>query len=364
MSLAPAAADSRVLGWDLLRGLCALTVATYHLLYWLQIVELPALGTYGVYLFFVLSGASLAYNYDADRVRGARRFAGFLFTRWMRLAPLYLLLCPVYIGMLALRSGAWMDGIPQRLLLNATFAFGVWDPALTALLIGGWSLGIEFVFYLFFPLIARILPHATLRVAVFAALVALQGAWIYGTVGARGWTEGVVAYHQVPGFFAYFFGGCIVGYLRRRHDLALPMGAGLATWGGMAALLFLLMPAQPGDELLGARGAVLFTACFVVVWLSGHVQVKGAVRELAGWLGDVTYGCYLLHPILMWAFLWFWVPGAVGMPVDKRVALLVGVLAITCLLATLSERGIERPIRRWVRTVGSKTPPYGQRRAE
>src|SRR4051794_32821994 len=53
----------RVLGWDLLRGLCALTVATYHMLLWLDIAELPALGTYGVYLFFVLSGASLAYNY-------------------------------------------------------------------------------------------------------------------------------------------------------------------------------------------------------------------------------------------------------------------------------------------------------------
>ena len=58
----------RVLGWDLLRGLCALTVASYHLLYWLKIVELPALGTYGVYMFFVLSGASLAYNYDAARL--------------------------------------------------------------------------------------------------------------------------------------------------------------------------------------------------------------------------------------------------------------------------------------------------------
>jgi peptidoglycan/LPS O-acetylase OafA/YrhL len=52
----------RVLGWDLLRGLCALTVASYHLLYWLGLAELPALGTYGVYLFIVLSGASLAIN--------------------------------------------------------------------------------------------------------------------------------------------------------------------------------------------------------------------------------------------------------------------------------------------------------------
>ena len=353
----PGQAGERVLGWDLLRGLCALTVATYHLLYWLEIAELPALGTYGVYLFFVLSGASLAYNYDAARLRGPRAIGSFLFARWMRLAPLYLLLCPVYIAMLALRSGAWMDGIPLRLLLNATFAFGLWDPALTALLIGGWSLGIEFVFYLFFPLIARLLPHVAWRAIAFAVLVAVQWAWIYGTVGARGWADGVVAYHQVPGFCAYFFGGCIIGSLRRERDLGLPIGAGLATWAGMGALLFLLMPAQPGAELLGLGGAALFTACFAVVWLSGQVVVKGEARQLAGWLGDVTYGCYLLHPIVLWSFLWFWLSGAVAMPAGKRVALLVGVLAITCLLATLSERGIERPIRRWVRKAASKRPP-------
>nr|WP_255429250.1 acyltransferase [Ramlibacter albus] len=332
-----------------MRGLCALTVASYHLLYWLKIVELPALGTYGVYLFFVLSGASLAYNYDAARVRGARNMASFLFARWMRLAPLYLLLCPLYLAMLAWHTGGWPGAIPERLALNATFAFGLWDPALTAILIGGWSLGIEFVFYLFFPLITRVLPNALWRNALFAALVLLQWAWIYGTVGAKGWTDGVVDYHQVPGFAAYFFGGCIIGHLRRERDLGLPIGVGLATWLGMGVLLFLLMPHQAGDELLGVRGALLFTACFAVVFFSGQVRVPGSMRDLAAWLGDVTYGCYLLHPIVMWSFLWFWLPAAPGMETGRRVALLVGVLAITCMLATFSERWVERPFRRWAR---------------
>ena len=50
---------ARVLGWDVLRGVCALAVASYHLLLWLDIAALHTFGSYGVYLFFVLSGASL-----------------------------------------------------------------------------------------------------------------------------------------------------------------------------------------------------------------------------------------------------------------------------------------------------------------
>ena len=136
----------RILGWDLLRGVGALMVAFYHLSYWLGLTELPALSTYGVYLFFVLSGASLAYVYPAERVRTLGDTLRFLATRWLRLAPLYLLLCVVFVVMLSVRNGQLVGRLPLRFALNATFAFGLWDPALWALLIGGWTLGIEFVY--------------------------------------------------------------------------------------------------------------------------------------------------------------------------------------------------------------------------
>ncbi|MEY2801078.1 MAG: hypothetical protein RL513_662, partial [Pseudomonadota bacterium] len=49
-------AQDRVLGWDILRGLCAMSVMVYHLLYWQDLATVSTLGTYGVYLFFILSG--------------------------------------------------------------------------------------------------------------------------------------------------------------------------------------------------------------------------------------------------------------------------------------------------------------------
>jgi peptidoglycan/LPS O-acetylase OafA/YrhL len=352
------AASERVLGWDLLRGLCALTVALYHLLYWLELAELPALSTYGVYLFFVLSGASLAYNYGAERVRSPAAIGRFLLARWLRLAPLYLLLCGVYIAMLAAHNGPLpLDRVARYLALNASFAFGAWDPSLNALLIGGWSLGIEFVFYLFFPLIAQLLPRRAWSGAVFVALTVLQFWWIQRTLGALGWDKGVVAYHQVPAFAAYFFGGCVIGALRRAGEGGWPFAAGLAAWAGMGVLLMALMPENPGDELLGVRGAVLFAASFAVVHVSGQVRVPPRAQGLAEWFGDITYGCYLLHPILIWTVLWFVAPKAPEWGTAARVALLLAILATTCVLATLSERKFERPLRRLARG-GRSRPPY------
>ena len=337
----------RVLGWDLLRGVGALMVAFYHLSYWLGLTELPALGTYGVYLFFVLSGASLAYVYPAERVRGASDILRFLATRWLRLAPLYLLLCVVFIAMLSVHNGQLVNRLPLRLALNASFAFGVHDPAVWALLIGGWTLGIEFVYYLFFPLLARVLVDWRASLLLMAVLVALQWWWIYRTVGAAGWNEGVIAYHHAPAFAAYFFGGCVLGYRQRSGAPGAPEWQGWLVAAAWVVLLLALMPPAPGQELLGARGAVLFTSVFVAVWLSGRVRLRGRTAALAEWFGDVTFGLYLLHPILLFGLLWFVAPDATKWPMPARGLLLIAVMAVAATLAALSERRLERPLRRW-----------------
>jgi peptidoglycan/LPS O-acetylase OafA/YrhL len=114
------------------------------------------------------------------------------------------------------------------------------------------------------------------------------------------------------------------------------------------------MPDEPGDELLGWRGAILFAACFGVVHASGRIDVRGRMRGVAAWLGDVTYGCYLLHPIVIWTLLWFALPGAPGLAMPWRIAVLLAVLGATCVVATLSERWFERPLREWARFTSTR----------
>jgi peptidoglycan/LPS O-acetylase OafA/YrhL len=340
----------RVLGWDILRGLCALSVMVYHLMYWQDLATVSTLGTYGVYLFFILSGASLAYVYDAQAIGSLRGFAAFLAVRWLRLAPLYIAVCALFLVMLAARNGQWVPGGFELLAFNATFLFGAFTPAVTALAIGGWSLGIEFMFYLAMPLLVRVLPHAAARLCLLLALVALQWTWIDRTVGDLGLAAATHAYHQVPAFAAYFFAGCLIGHARRQRTHALPQRAGAVTWVFIAVLLIALAPSVSGGELIGWRGVVLPLACVAVVWVSGQVVVGPRARPVAQWLGDITYGTYLLHPMLFFGFAWFVLPALTptaveALPMTLRLAVLVVGVALSCGLAAASERAFERPVR-------------------
>lgn len=346
----PSARD-RIWGWDMLRGLCALAVALYHLLVWQDLAALHTVGRYGVYLFFVLSGASLAYTYSG-RLGPWQGVPAFLAARWLRLAPLYLAVSALFIVIYSLHFGALVDQLPRRLLLNLTFAFGVQDPVVWALPVGGWSLGIEFAYYLLFPLLLAAAGLPVGRWIVLLVLCGVQATWTACTVGsAAGCAASQVAYHQVPAFGAYFYAGCLIGLFQQKTAWTLPLPAGLLAWAGTAALLWGLNPARAGDELLGIRGAVLSLACPAVVALSGLTRIPPGLQPVARWLGNLTYGTYLLHPALFFGFIWFGLPVLTSMPVTElatplRWLLLVATLATACLAGAASERWFEGPVRR------------------
>jgi peptidoglycan/LPS O-acetylase OafA/YrhL len=109
---------------------------------------------------------------------------------------------------------------------------------------------------------------------------------------------------------------------------------------------------EQGDELLGWRGATLFCACFAIVFASGQARVHGAAASVASWLGDITYGCYLLHPMVFFGFVWLlwphWTAGEIAdAPLAVRWAVLLAVLVASCIGAQASERWFEAPVRRW-----------------
>ncbi|MEP6825427.1 MAG: acyltransferase, partial [Ramlibacter sp.] len=304
----------RVLGWDLLRGLSALAVALYHLLLWQEVTALHSFGSYGVYLFFLLSGASLAYTY-ADRFRESRfALRQFLWVRYMRLAPLYLALMLAVLPWKVHTEG-WTSDLLRKLVLNAGFLFGFFDPAANAVLIGGWSLGIEAIYYLAFPLLMVVALRSQLAGwGLLALLLALQAVWIARTVGSSsGYAANAVAYHQVPAFAAYFMGGCLIGLARRRA--APRLASPLAMAGVAAGLLglWLLNPVQAGDELLGWRGAACCALCFAMTWLAGSLEMRHGNARMAASLGDATYGLYLMHPLVFFGLAWVLVP-RLGLP--------------------------------------------------
>lgn len=348
----------RVLGWDFLRGLCALAVCTYHLFIWMDIAALHTFGFYGVYLFFVLSGASLAYTYGDKICLAKFSFADFLVTRYFRLAPLYLALVLTVLPWKLSREPLSVQFL-SKLLLNVFLLFGVYHPSTQSMLVGGWSLGIEAVFYLFFPLMMWLLGFRYFGWIVWMFLLALQAIWILNTVGAEsGYVMNSVAYHHVPAFAAYFMGGCLLGSLRRtgRPECWLPAASGIALVVAGFMLMLVVNTADAATVLVGWRGVLLTAICFLLVTSASLVNISGPrLKLMAVGLGNATYGLYLIHPVMFFGITYVVLPklGFTAMPSDWplkwRFTLAVSVISASFLVALLSERYLEAPIRLRVR---------------
>jgi peptidoglycan/LPS O-acetylase OafA/YrhL len=349
-------------------------VAAYHLLSWQDVVHWHTLGLYGVYLFFVLSGASLGYRYWAQAQTGRLLWVPFLATRYVRLAPLYVLLCV---------SRPWSHGNPTDTwavasdwLLNITFQFGWWNPVMHTLLIGGWSLGIEVVLYLFFPALLWIRKQGFIYPLALAALFVLQLGWIQATVGAPGGmaAHGVL-YHHVPAFAAYFAAGVMWGVAtanraaRADHSTPNPLwGLPMRPAAGRAAALLavgcgwlvlgLANPGEQGDALLGWRGWVLPLVCVAMVMAAGcWAPAHRAQQRWIAWSSDATYGLYLIHPIVFFDLKGVVLPRVLEWRADlgptlPAIGFALVVIALSVALALLSEYGLERPLRarckRWL----------------
>jgi Acyltransferase family len=144
---------------DSLRGLAALSIIAFHL-YFLPATKLAISGGLlscistlgsGVPLFFIISGLTLSLS-ESRRKRS--RYLAFLTRRVFRIFPLYLVVLAI---MLALGQFFWHFKFPSRgeLVLYVSLLFNLFPRHVEGLVWASWSLSVEIIFYLFFPLISR-----------------------------------------------------------------------------------------------------------------------------------------------------------------------------------------------------------------
>ena len=306
---------SRIDSLDAIRGLLAIGVMTYHLLGWTGTARLLTLGTYGVYAFFVLSGFALEWVYSR-RIRaegGARRYGA---ARVGRILPLYVG-AALATALLAVLAGRSIQG--TDLLLNLTLTFGFINPGETSTVVGGWSIGIEVVFYVLFPLIAWL--GLRTRWLIVLAGVALGVRMVYiGAILPAGpaFGDAWVAYSQMPSFLWFFLAGMVGARLvaaRESHvrpgedssdasEASEPSRA-RAIWPfvvGLAILLAVTLASAVEDThamFVGPLGLALSVAVAAAVVIAAYAAPwHGLASRAARVLGDISYGTYLLHPII------------------------------------------------------------------
>lgn len=159
ISISKPSAD-RIEGVDALRGIAALYVLLYHL----ALIPTPNLevpkwaaryvltGGTGVTLFFIVSAFCLCLSMRTHQDEPSPT-ARFYMRRIFRIVPLFYL----WLALSWMRD--WLvHGVRHpwwELLLNASFSFNFVPGKNEGFVWAGWTLGVEMVFYLVFPLIFR-----------------------------------------------------------------------------------------------------------------------------------------------------------------------------------------------------------------
>lgn len=336
----------RLLGLDLIRGLCAVSVMIYHYCHLAKWGDPYAMGTFGVYIFFVLSGFALYYVYGQRSVDESF-LRSFFVSRFLRIMPLF-----VAVAIYRMWDTPLDDYNLVRLLIHATPLIGIADvAAFSKVMVGGWSILIEWSFYLLFPFLMLFRKFWSV-VALFALTTLINYKYVqaayYPPAHLRA-GEGL-PYTDTLTFLCFFIGGILgakvhleaagimLNMRRVRHPLYWALGC--------VALIFSLPAIVPYggrvDFLSGTDASLLVLLTVTLVFLAAIEQPQGKLARVSTFLGDISFAVYLLH-----VYVWNAVGSWFGPPLWLQFILSA---TLTLFIAMLVYKYFERPmrdIRKW-----------------
>jgi peptidoglycan/LPS O-acetylase OafA/YrhL len=335
--------EKRVQGIDVLRGLCIVAVALHHMNLRIHFNQ-SALGKfvgaaanrvlfwsgyYGVIIFFVISGF-LITTWSLKRWGGLNKISlrQFYSMRFARIVP-------CLVGLLVVLSILDRAGVPRFVInpqhtslgraLLAAFTFHVnWLEARTGYLPASWdvlwSLSVEEVFYVFFPMLCVVVRKQALLVTLLVAFV---------VVGPLART--VLTHNQLWADYGYLSCmdgialGCLAAIIanRTRFGGVNLGGVSLENKANLLLRSLLLLGAALCIFIVVFRGTVdslgLYkTGVDVTVLEAGTALMVIALQQrferdaapgrwptaIVRWFGRNSYEVYLTHMFVLWPIVW------------------------------------------------------------
>jgi peptidoglycan/LPS O-acetylase OafA/YrhL len=372
----PSRSWARLDGVDILRGLAIFFVLMNHVNIRLLIAKVPYTqglprqlvaslvwnGQFGVQMFFAVSGFLITST--ALRRWGslaAINVRDFYKLRFARIAPLLLLLLLV-LSILHLAGvddyvvNAKTGGLGRALVAALTLHVNVLE-ARRGYLPGSWdilwSLSVEEMFYLFFPLICKLLGRSKLLLVLLFGFVAMGP--IARTLLARGneiWLE-----KSYLGSMDAIALGCLTAILLSRVQFSTRM-LRICFVLGCALLIFILcfsVQTYTWDEHTGLDMTILAIGTCLTVIAAASTQWKAPpILKPLVQLGQRSYEVYLTHMFVVFTLFGLFV--STGKSMRTVVPLFLIVILVAALLGEAAARLYSEPMNRFLRNRWGDSP--------
>lgn len=322
------------------------TVAVAGVLYAHFFSDTPNFGSFGVRLFFVISGYLISHTLYSARDAGSPTgtiLAAFYARRTLRIFP-------AYYAALGVAVLVGLPGIRETLGWHLFYATNVlfflandWEPWVVTHL---WSLAVEEQFYLVWPFVVLLAPRRWLGWAV-AATIPLAMAYRAAMVLVFGGAEyGPAPLVLMPAQLDALGAGALLAWAEYRGRMR--------AWWIVPVLVLGVVAAPFAINLtFGIRGSVvmvllqpLSVCTFVALVLFARFGGRAATVLIGNramvWLGRRSYGIYLYH-----SYLWAGT-GILGIEAlyTPGWPVLLAITPLTIAVAALSWRYLEQPLLR------------------
>ncbi len=356
---------------DLLRGVSILLVLLHHfniayrledtwpaaVLGWPFVHAVVRNGNYAVTMFFAVSGHLITTN-AARRWGGLDRVRALAFyrDRAARIMPCVILLLLI-VGILA-ASGLdifrdhpefggpipfWIVGVASlSFWMNVLMARAGW---LNYVLCVQWSLSIEEVFYLSFPILCLLLRRDRRLLVAWSVFIIVGPIWRA--------THQSTEYVELNGYLACFDGiafGCCAAVLARHLRPPTRLMRPLQALVAVAMAWFYLSCPVGRTAIYGVSLMALGTAVilFVEATTAGPRRLPLAVLAPLRRCGRLSYELYLFHLVVLGLLRTAWVPEVTAG--NAKLALLAAYLVLSAALAVLVGRCFSEPLNRRLRS--------------
>lgn len=339
-----------------LRAFAAFSVLMLHVIYISNWTDFPKTGPLawfwagwlGVDIFFVISGFVVTMAAFRELEVGETPRLNFFIRRLARIAPLYFLSMAIYL--IAVKSDPVKGGDAWfQILTHISFTHNFFPSSTGAINPPTWTIGTEMQLYLLVIALMAWLPRYRpwlFALAVFAVAIACRYVAYASNLGE---SDALLSHYttQMPCTVDNFGMGMVLAMLKQKGSLPQLGAIRSAIFFGIAVLGLVAC-----QQILSAHWetywtiwwlptffrsfAALFCALLVFTAITMPERLQNSIPNLFVFLGQISYGIYLWHFIVIMLLLKY---ASLG-----RVAFLGSTLLLTVVMAAFSWYFIEKPI--------------------